>query len=240
MRMLWLLSVCLAAALMGTDIPPAHADSTVTTAADIRTAARKFLTKFEHKQEKQGHIVSFQVGTVDPRLRLAPCNQPVGVTFQSDPQNSTRVTLQASCTGKRPWRLYLNAEIRIKAKAYVTSTPLARGTRLTADMVSKRLVVINQTPQSLFQTTDGLLGMELVRPVGADTLLTASLITAPNVVGRGDRVIINAKIGSIIVSTRGTALSDGRMGQQILVRNARSRRTVRAVVTGSDSVMVPM
>lgn len=237
MRTLWLLSIALAFVAFGNT---ALAANQATTAADIRKAAASFLTTYQKAQTQQGRKVDFSVGVVDPRLRLAPCDQPLDFAFQSDPLAATRVTLQAQCNGKRPWRMYLNAEITIKAQAYITKTPLARGTRLTADMLEKRFVTINRSQNSIFQNADGLVGMELVRPLSAGTLLTANLLTAPDVVARGDRVIINAKVGSIVVSTRGTALTDGRMGQQILVRNERSKRTVQAVVTGPEAVMVPM
>lgn len=237
MRRLWLLSIAVVLVASGNT---ALAAGQATTAADIRKAAAGFLTQYQHAQAKQGRKVDFSIGVVDPRLRLAPCDQPLDFDFQSDPLAATRVTLQAQCNGKRPWRMYLNAAIEIKAEAYITKMPLARGTRLTADMLDKQFVTINRYRQSIYQNTDGLVGMDLVRPVSAGTLITADLLTAPTVVARGDRVIINAHVGSIVVSTRGTALTDGHMGQQILVRNERSKRTVQAVVTGPEAVTVPM
>lgn len=237
MRTLWLLSVSL---LLATSGMSAFAASNVTTAADIRQAATSFLTDYQQQQSEQGRKVDFTIGVVDPRLRLAPCDKPLSVDFETNPLAATRVTLQAKCQGKRPWRLYLNASVEIKAAAYVSRIPLARGTRLSAGMLEKQFVVINQTQKSIFQSATGLIGMDLIRPVSAGTLMTADLLTVPTIVARGDRVIINAKVGSIVVSTRGTALMPGRMGQQILVRNERSRRTVQAVVTGPEAVMVPM
>ncbi len=210
------------------------------TATEIRAAASHFLQEYASDQKKQQHHVSFSVGQIDPRLRMAPCNAPIEVTFITKPMDATHVTLQASCQGTRPWRLFLGARIQIKANAYVTRVPLARGMRITPSMITTRQVAINQSHGSIFSTSDGLVGMQLIRPVNAGTVLTSKLLRAPDLVARGDRVIIEAQVASIAVKTRGTALSDGRKGQQILVRNDRSKRTVKAVVTGPGQVNVPM
>jgi len=210
------------------------------TATEIRAAATHFLQKYASTQKHQHHQVSFSVGQVDPRLRMASCSAPIKVSFVTKPMDATHVTLQASCQGARPWRLFLGARVKIKASAYVARVPLARGMKITPSMVSTRQVTINQSHGAIFDTTDGLVGMELIRAVHAGTVLTSKLLRAPDVIARGDRVIIKAQVASIAVKTRGTALSDGREGQQILVRNDRSKRTVKAVVTGPGQVSVPM
>ena len=210
------------------------------TAANIRAAAHHFLAHYAAKQKDQGRKVSFSVDQVDPRLRMAPCGDAIQVQFVTDPMAATHVTLQAACKGTRPWRLFLGARIKIAATAYVAKVPLPRGAKIAPSNIETQLVTINQSHGAIFDSTEGLVGMQLVRPIQAGTLLTSDLLEAPDVVARGDRVIIKAAVASIAVKTRGTALSDGQKGQQILVRNDRSKRTVKAVVIGPGLVGVPM
>lgn len=208
------------------------------TAGDIRSAASQFLQKYADQQKKHRRHVTFSVSNLDPRVRMAACGTPLRISFRTDPMSATHVTLKAACDGKRPWRMYLGANIRIKAKAYVARVPLARGTRISKAMLKTRDVTLNQAHGAIFDSTDGLVGMQLIRAIGAGTVMTSNLLEAPNLISQGDRVIINARIASIAIKTQGTALSDGHKGQQILVRNDHSKRTIKAVVTGPGQVSV--
>jgi flagella basal body P-ring formation protein FlgA len=61
-------------------------------------------------------------------------------------------------------------------------------------------------------------------------------LDAPLVIKRGDTVSMEANIGGITVKTSGTAISDGRIGQQIRVKNNQSARVINAKVIGSGQV----
>ena len=58
------------------------------------------------------------------------------------------------------------------------------------------------------------------------------------IVKKGDKVNVSAKIGALTVVTSGIALADGRRGEQIDVENKRSSRVIRTVVTGPSAVEV--
>lgn len=229
-------------ALLATLSPPtlAQAGGGPVTAARIRAAASQFLQQYAAQQKQHHHQVTFTVGHVDPRVRMAACGQPIQVSFKTQPDARTHVTLQAACEGNRPWRMFLGATVRIKARAYVAKMPLTRGTRITRSMLKTRQVTLNRAHGSIFDSTQGLVGMQLIRAIGAGTVMTSNLLRTPNLINRGDRVIIRAKVASIAVKTQGTALSDGHKGEQIRVRNDRSKRTIRAVVIGHGKVSVTL
>lgn len=211
-----------------------------TTAVDIEAAAEQFLTSFAGLQQAQGREVSYSVGSLDPRLQLAPCEDPLAFEFVSEPQKSVRNTLLVSCSGNRPWRLFLNAEIEITSEAFVAATPLSRGARVTEAMLRRENVVINQARGGVFHELDGLLGMEVRRPLREGTLMSPSVLTTPETVARGDAVKIQAQSGPIVIETRGTAIAGGRIGEQITVENARSGRQVRGVIIAPGHVRVVM
>src|SRR5690625_7830745 len=68
--------------------------------------------------------------------------------------------------------------------------------------------------------------MELRRPLKRHEPFRTGLLVEPLAVNRGDEVRLEAEIGGITVSTRGTAMSSGRVGQQIRVKNNNSERVV--------------
>ncbi len=58
------------------------------------------------------------------------------------------------------------------------------------------------------------------------------------VVCRNDSVLIQAISNGMNITTKGTALSDGSLGQQIRVKNDKSNRIIDAQVSGIGEVVV--
>src|SRR5690606_7771109 len=93
---------------------------------------------------------------------------------------------------------------------------------------------------TLFRSKESVSGMMMRRPVNAGTVVTPDLLEAPNAIERGDHVIITARSGSFSVSSRGKALASAGVGEQVLVENLRSSRTVKARAVGPGRVEIPM
>lgn len=211
-----------------------------TTPADLKTAARAFLNDFAEQQKSEGYAVTHSLGNIDSRLHLAPCPDGPEVTFSSDPLTTTQPTLEVSCSGKRPWRMFLSATVEIRGEGLVAARPLSRGDRVTESMVDSQPIVVNSVRRGAITRRDSLIGMELRRSVNAGTVFTPDIVTQPDAVARGDHVIIIARSGPIAVESRGKALANGRIGEQVLVQNLRSERTLRAMITAPGRVEVPM
>lgn len=211
-----------------------------TTAIEIEQAATDYLDAFAEEQSKQGYQVSFEPGSIDSRLTLAGCEQPLAVRFTGDPWRSTQPSLQVACEGKRPWRMFVTASVSISGPALVAARPLARGERITADMVTIQSVMVNASRRGVLGKADDVEGMEVRRPVNAGSVITPDLLAAPDAVERGDHVIISAKSGGFSVTSRGKALANASVGEQVLVENLRSSRTVRANVIAPGRVEIPM
>ena len=145
-----------------------------------------------------------------------------------------------SCQGKRPWRMYLSVSLDIYGDALIAARPLSRGDRLTAAMVATDRVVVNAIRRGAITDREQLLGLELKRSVNAGTPFTPDLVTSPDAVARGDHVMITARSGSFAVKTRGKALANARVGEQVLVENLSSARKIRARVTGPGQVEITM
>ncbi|GAA0787600.1 hypothetical protein GCM10009109_10410 [Marinobacterium sediminicola] len=75
--------------------------------------------------------------------------------------------------------------------------------------------------------------------ISTDTVITPRMLTLAHAVDRGDPVIIEARRGSVLIRTEGTAQDQGRIGDTIDVTNNRSGNRIRAQVTGPGRVQVP-
>lgn len=211
-----------------------------TTPADLKAAASSFLQAFAQQKQSQGYAVKYSLGNIDSRLNLAPCPDGPAVKFSSDPMGTTQPTLEVSCTGNRPWRLFLSSSVEIRGDGLVAAQPLSRGDRVTVNMVDTQPIVINSVRRGAITDQNSLIGMELRRSVNAGTVFTPDIVIQPDAVARGDHVIIIARSGPIAVESRGKALANGRIGEQVLVQNLRSERTLRALITAPGRVEVPM
>lgn len=207
---------------------------------DILQAARLFLDRFIEEQAAAGYQIAAEPGRLDPRLRLAACDRPLELEFSSDPWRTTQPNVQVSCSGDRPWRMFLSVSLDIRGEAFVAARPISRGERLVASMIETREVVVNGQRRGLILDADQLIGMEVRRPLNAGTPFSPDLVSAPDAVARGDHVIITARSGQFSVSTRGVALASAGVGEQVLVENLASSRRVRARVTGPGQVEIPM
>jgi len=211
-----------------------------TTAEQVRQASIRFLEQFAADQAEDNYKVSFEAGTIDSRLALAQCSQPLGVEFTSDPFRTTHPSLQVSCKGEQPWRMYVTADVSIHGPALVAARPLARGERITATMISTEAVKVNASRRGIIRTPAEVIGMEVRRPVQTGTVITPDILAAPDAVERGDHVIITAQSGAFSVSSRGKALANAAVGEQVLVENLRSARTIKARVVAPGHVEIPM
>lgn len=214
--------------------------ATGTTAEQIYSGAERFLETFAQEQAKEGFSVVYDSGQLDARLSLAACKSPLSVSFSGDPWTTTQPSLLVACEGDRPWRMFLPVSVTITGDAMVAARPLGRGERLKEGAIQTDSVVVNSIRRGAITSEDQLIGMEMRRGVNAGTVFTADLVLAPAAIERGDHVIISARNGNFSVNSRGKALASASIGEQVLVENLSSSRTVRARVTGPGHVEIPM
>lgn len=208
------------------------------TAERITDAAKGFLQQFAQDQAEQDRSVEYEIGSVDSRLSLAQCPQALDVEFAGDPERSTRTTLLVSCEGDRPWRIFLNATVRIQVDGWVADRPIGRGERLQKDMLRSSPVVINEHRRSGFRDPEHMIGMQATRTIRAGTAITPRMLEKPLAVERGDRVVISAGSEVFSITTRGEAVRSGRVGEQIPVINENSGRRIRGRITEPGHVAI--
>ncbi|WP_354447088.1 flagellar basal body P-ring formation chaperone FlgA [Marinobacter sp. MBR-99] len=233
MRTIFLATFCLYSLSLNTV-------AAATTASEIRDAAAGFLEAWAEEQRQDQFDVIFTIGNIDSRLSLAACEQALETEFTNDPLRTTSPSVMVSCVGERPWRMYVTASVEVHGPALVAARPLARGERITTELVQESQVQINASRRGILTDAEQISGMLVRRPVNAGSLLTPDLLEAPNAVERGDHVIITAKSSAFAVSSRGKALASASVGEQVMVENLQSSRTVRATVTAPGRVEIAM
>lgn len=196
----------------------------------------ELLTKLDDPAVK----LTFRVMALDTRLQLAACEAPLNIRTRDGDRLSQRLTLEVSCPSGTRWRIYVPVALELTRPVVVATRPIPRGTVVTAADIQLREMDVASLNGSYYLTTEGILGQVAKRNIRLDEVLLHSNLSPPLVVAKGDEVVISAVSNGLEVKVPGTALSDGRAGEQIPVRNRSSERIVDARITGPGQVEVVM
>jgi len=184
-----------------------------------------------------GDSLKINVGNLDRRLQLPTCPTAIKTEIKTLPNNAN-ATVKTSCRGDVRWTIYVPASATIYRDVVVASRSLLRGTELQdGDLTTMRMDIANLNG-GYVEDYQRLLGMELTRPVRAQTPVKMNFVRLPDIISKGQSVVLRVKLASLTVETEGTALSNGHMGEKIKVRNDQSRRIVDGMVTGPGEVLV--
>lgn len=214
----------------------------------IQHAVREYIESFytaddlrginERDPEDNGRRVDIDISSIDPRLPLTLCEQPLYASINQNQRAVGRINVKVECHGTSPWTKYLPANIRVYEKVLTTTRPLARGEIISETDFNYQEVDISTLRYSYIQSPELAIGMEVKRSLSANTTLVQESLEAPTLVKRGDTVVLSAQAGSVEIRQQGVALQSGELGSQINVRNSSSDRTVQAVVIGYGQVKV--
>lgn len=173
--------------------------------------------------------------TIDPRLRLATCSQPL----QTDPAavRGAAATVTVRCPAPA-WTLYVPVRISDMRMVAVLARPGQRGDVVGADMLTLQTRDVAQLPFGYVDDPASIEGQQLRRPIGAGAVLTPNDVEAPRWVRRGQIVTLIGRAGGLEVRAGGKALGDGAEGQTVRVQNQTSRRVVNGTVTAPGVVEV--
>jgi flagella basal body P-ring formation protein FlgA len=210
---------------------------------DLIGASETFLEQAVGDYLQRSNIAGrheIQINRLDPRLRLPLCDQDLTTSLESPAQPIGRVTLRVRCDGSSPWTVFVPGQVRLYREVVTANRPLKRDnvvTEMDVGLAERDIGLLNQGYLTSLQQA---LGKKLTRALLPDQVLAPVHVQQAEVIRKGDQVIISARSGGISVRMPGEALSDGALGKQISVRNQRSKRVVKARITGPGQVEVAM
>lgn len=190
--------------------------------AEIARQAREFAL---HTGAHPGLRVEVDVGALDPRLRLAPCEHiepyvPNGTRLWG----RTRIGLR--CTqGATRWNVYLPLTVKVFGPGVTSVATLPAGTPLTAADLQPAEVDLAAHGAAITDLQDAV-GRTLARPLAAGQPLRAADLRRRQWFAAGETVRIIAVGAGFRVSGEGQALGPGYEGQAARVRTEGGRVVV--------------
>lgn len=176
--------------------------------------------------------------TLDSRLKLTQCDKALTFTRKSSSALKGNISIKVSCHSPHAWSIYTKHNIALEKNIIISADNLPKGHVLT----KKDITYIQRdiyTQRSGYLSNQSLvIGKQLKRSINSGEVIYSNQLHQPNLIKKGDSVSVVAKVGSLSVITLGIALDNGRIGEQIDIKNRRSSRVIRAEITGPDTVKV--
>lgn len=184
--------------------------------------------------EEKNKQVSVEVSPIDPRVVIKPCSSELHANI---PQKlrSRNVNVQITCDDSIPWSIYLPARVRIKIPVVVATLAIDKGSLLTGDNIEVRWLDELKIRGEKMHNVNALIGAKANR-----NLMKGAAVTKRNIclVCKGDNVTIVAATSGLTLKTRGSSLSNGHIGDKVMVKNARSGKLVSATISGINEVEI--
>ncbi len=202
--------------------------------SSLEKAAKNFLQI--HYREKAEKII-ITVSRLDARLRLESCLSPPSFTVRDNAAAGGAISLKAVCLGEKPWSLYMAAHAALHHQIVVAVRPLARGEVIQSEDITTELLDTSTLRNGYLTNTEFAVGKLLKHPLRIREPLRQGVLTSPIAVKRGQTVRLEVISGSITVAAKAIALTNGRIGESVRVRNISSKRVVNAEVVENGRVM---
>ncbi len=180
--------------------------------------------------------IDINVSNLDNRLRLASCAQPVEFINQDQSGVGGNVSVKAACNSGKVWSVHVPAQVTIYREIPIAMRDITRGEVISQAHISTNVVNVSSIRQAFLSDTQAIIGKEAKRNINKGEPFKTALLDAPTAVKRGEIVTLESLAGSIKVSSAGTAMADGRVGQKIRVRNNSSERIISGVVISQGLV----
>ncbi len=224
----------LALVLFGLNPDNVQAQSEIENIQQLRINIAQFLTA-EYRNTDAAKV-DIKVGALDSRLHLTQCDQPLTLNLQDPSNNGGNINVQVVCPGTSRWTILVPAQAIVFRPMAVASRNLQRGELISTEDVGVEVLDMSQYRQGYSSKPEDIIGKELRYPVNKGDAFRSSALNTQLAIKRGDDVSVEAIAGTIRVVTTGTAVSDGRIGQQIKIKNNQSARILSAKVLGPGKV----
>lgn len=205
----------------GANSTPASADSSPLP-ANLEESLRAQLQKIALNSSQQAlpgvNRVEIEVGRLDPRLKLAPC-QSVEPYLPNSTRLWGRTRIGLRCTqGTSPWNVYLPITVKVYGPAWVAAATLAPGATINAEDLVQAEIDFAEDAAPILTDPDQAIGRVVTRRIAAGQGLRATDIRPRQWFSAGDAVKIVAQGPGFTISGSGEALAHGVEGRSIRVR----------------------
>ena len=204
---------------------PLLAQAVTDPAADLGPLTQRWLDNALASSPSGGLPLRMEVsvGTLDSRLRLAPCAR-VEPYLPAGSRLWGRTRLGLRCVeGATAWNVFLPVTIKAFGPAWVLHNNVTTGTVLTAADASESEVDWAAEVAPVIANPEQWVGQVASRQLMAGQAVRQSMVRAPSVFRAGAQVRVVAQGPGYSVTSSGQAMSNGTVGQTVRIRMSNGR-----------------
>ena len=203
--------------------------------ARIRAVAEAYIRAHEPQAAQAARI---DVQTPAEEIHFPRCAD-MQATFFGEANPFGSLTVLVRCAAPQAWSVYLPARVIVEQRVVVAARPLEAGRMLTAADLALVKRNTGQMAANAVLSPDGIFGKVLRYNVAAGQPILENMLLQPEVIRYGQAVTLVAEGRGVRLTALGSAMENGRTGQNILVRNVQSGKVVRGLVDAAGEVVVP-
>src|SRR5690606_18649508 len=131
--------------------------------------------------------------------KLTRCENKIRFELIQPAHQSRNMTVKTNCDSQKRWSIYVPLTIEVYDDVVVAARNLGRGSIIGEDDVKYLRVDTSSLPSGYVADKSRVVGMELRRATRDGSYLLLSSLEAPQVVNKGDSVLLEARQTSLMV-----------------------------------------
>ena len=124
------------------------------------------------------------------------------------------------------------SDIEIAERILIAKTTIVNGQVITENLVESKLEAIKSFGSQALTKVDEIIGLEATRTIRAGQRLNASDFVAADLVRKNETVRLIIKRGALEIKVETIAMENGKIGEQVLLKNPDSGKEIRGIVIG--------
>ncbi|WP_369857178.1 flagellar basal body P-ring formation chaperone FlgA [Candidatus Thalassolituus haligoni] len=173
---------------------------------------------------------------LSPDYQLPACSQALNIEL-ARPLQPGRNGVELRCASPW-WQQFVAVELHVMESVAILTQAARSGDSTASASIQFVQQDLGNLQQGYIRNPEQLQDMEFRRNLRPGTVITPDMLISKLLIERGALVRIHLQRGAIQLQTEGDALSQGRKGDTIRVRNRRSGKTLTAEVIGPGEVTI--
>lgn len=205
--------------------------STVNASSDevafLRHVAEQYIIA-QFPEEGKDYQVEVTAAKLDPNRDYGGrCEGYLTAQLQgSDIKTNSSVKITCTKPGKN-FSIIVPVKVKIKRPTFVAATGIPHGTVITDSMLKEVWLSETENQGGAINLRESLVGSKVRKDIRAGEQIRPSSLC---MICKGDSISLEARKGGLSLKTQGVALSDGNYGEEIQVRNIKSKKVIQATV----------
>lgn len=202
----------------------------------LKTLAKDFVAK--NTALGPDESLEVDINNSDIPAQLATCPTNVEAAFPKEANRERITSVQLSCNGSTSWRTFIPVDVKVYAKVVVAKRTITTNETLTEADLDFAQANVNILYGGYFKDPTEITGQVASQMIAPGSVISKKNIRQQQLVHRNQEIDLVARKNAIEVTVKGIAKSDGGLNDSITVYNPSSKRTLEAVVIGTNKAEV--